>query len=256
MVPDRLHDRSRDHGGRGVDCDLQGRPEGAAGLFHGQPSWPSDDAARPVDAHGGGGGGFPHSQSRHLQGGAVHERGHCRSRDRHPRHSQTRRAHPRDADHGHIVDHRRGIHGGRDRAQRLSVQGVDAGGSGSHRLCGTGLAISGICDHRRSAVCGLFCAADLRGVSRAQARRLPPSSARSPVRDVAAGRAADRSGDRHWIDAANLRRSNRRTHRACHRRRRAARLLSGDLARDNACSGDEHDRDRPAVCCSICFIRR
>ena len=54
-----------------ADRALQGRPEGAARLLHGQPSGPTHHAAGLRDASRGGGGGVPHHQPPDLQGRAL-----------------------------------------------------------------------------------------------------------------------------------------------------------------------------------------
>ena len=78
VVLPRRHHRPGDHAGGGRDRALQGRPQGPAGVLHREPPRPGDHAARLRHAAGGGGGGVPHPQPRHLQGGAVHERRHRR----------------------------------------------------------------------------------------------------------------------------------------------------------------------------------
>ena len=66
-------------------------------------------------------GDVPHPEPRHLQGRAVHDRRHRRSRGAYPRHRAPGRPAPPDADHLHHRHHRRTVDGGDPAPERVSV---------------------------------------------------------------------------------------------------------------------------------------
>jgi multicomponent K+:H+ antiporter subunit A len=130
MVLPRRHHRACDHAGRREDRAFQGRPEGAAGLFHRQPPRPDHHAAglrhapRPAVAamfHILNHATF--KAALFMTAGIVdHEAGT-------PRHAPPGRPAHADADH---LCHRRprlAVDGGHPAPERVPVQGDDAGGS-------------------------------------------------------------------------------------------------------------------------------
>ena len=126
-------------------------------------------------------------------------------------------------------------------AQRLPLQGDDAGVRGAHRIRGLALAGARARHPGRAPVGRLLVPLCHRRLPRPDAARLPAPPARSPRRHVAAGsRARGPCGaDRHRPGAGGAR---GRPRRRCRRRRAAARLPPGTVARPDA--GPVHDRGR------------
>ena len=177
VVPDRHPDRPRHHGGRRLDRPVQGRSEGNPRLFDREPPRAHDHAARFRHTARRGGLRVPHPEPRNLQGGPLHERRHRRSRDRFSGHPSARRPHAADADQRDSGPDRHWLDGWAAAAQRLPVEGNDAGNGVPHRLCRQRL--GGPCGghHGRAPLGSLLRPPRLRRLSWTGQGRLPPSPA-------------------------------------------------------------------------------
>jgi multicomponent K+:H+ antiporter subunit A len=147
-----------------------------------------------------------------------------------------------DADHRDAGDDRGGVDGGRAAAQRLPVQGDDAGGGGAHRLCRQPWLFRRWRRRRRAVVGRLFGAAGLRHVFSARKRttiriiRTIPRSAcgcRSPCSSCRCRHRHHAGADRRPIVE-----------------RTALAVIGGGRCRDTICdlarlhAGAVHERDR------------